>query len=179
MSDVYEGLSPYNSDWKVKFEEEKEQLKQVFRDSAIEIEHIGSTAVEGLSSKPIIDIAVMIKNADDADSFTQTLSKIDYIFHSKSTERHFYQKRESVNYNLSIVYANRGGFWPRQILFREYLRSHIAVRDEYAVIKSKLIAEYPKDMVKYSEGKTAFVQKVLHLAGWKDGLTYNDWKATT
>lgn len=178
MSTVYEGLSPYSSDWGIQFEKEKELLIPVFENSFIEIEHIGSTAIEGLPSKPIVDIAVMIENSADADNFTPALSKIGFTFHSKSTERHFYQKRESVHYNLSIAYANRGGFWPRQILFRDYLRSHSEVRDEYAAVKSKLIAKYPNNIDEYSEGKTEFVQKVLDLAGWKDGLTYNGWKAT-
>lgn len=179
MNNLCEGLSPYNDKWKVEFEKEKELLKQVLGDSVIEIEHIGSTAVEELQSKPIIDIAVMIDNPDDADGFTQALSKIGYRFHSKSTERHFYQKGEPVEYNLSIAYADKGGFWPRQIMFRDYLRSHPYVRDEYAALKYELIDKYPKGVGEYSAGKTDFVQKILYLAGWKEGTTYNDWKATS
>jgi len=179
MNDVYnKGLSPYSSDWRVKFETEKELLRRVFGNSIFEIEHIGSTSIEGLPSKPIIDIAVMIDNLDEADSFTQALFEIGYRFHSQSTERHFYQKGEPVEYNLSIAYADRGGFWPRQIIFRDYLRSHPDARDEYAVLKSELIEKYPKGIGEYSAGKTEFVEKILSLAGWKEGITYNDWKST-
>ena len=107
------------------------------------------------------------------------LSKIGYGFHSKSTERHFYQKGDPVEYNLSIVYADKGGFWPRQIMFRDYLRSHSNARDEYVALKSELIEKYPKGVGEYSAGKIEFVQKILSLAGWKEGVTYNDWRATS
>ena len=177
MSDVYQGLSPHSADWEIKFEKEKELFKKVFGDSAIEIEHIGSTAIDGLPSKPIIDIAVMIKDHAMADAFTESLLGIGYKFHSKSTERHFYQKGEPVEYHVSIAFTDRGGFWPRQIIFRDYLRSHPDARDAYALLKSELMTKYPKGVGEYSAGKTKFVQKILALAGWEDGLTYRDWNS--
>lgn len=176
MNDIFKGLSPYNPDWMMMFEEEAALLRKVFGDSALEIEHIGSTAVEGLPAKPIIDIAVMIQSDVDADRFTVHLAEIGYTFHSKSTERHFYQKGGPAKYNLSIAYAEKGGFWPRQIIFRDYLRSHPNARDEYADLKIKLIEKYPEGVGEYSEGKTEFVRNILALAGWKEGLTYRDWK---
>jgi len=54
------------------------------------------------------------------------------------------------------------------------LRSHPDVRDEYAALKKDLIEKYPDGVGEYSEGKTEFVQKVLDLAGWKEGNTYNE-----
>jgi len=172
------GVIRYDSNWQVEFEKEKQLLRDVFGDSAIEIEHIGSTAVEGLAAKPIIDLAVMIPDHADADKYSNALEQIGYKFHSKSTERHFYQKRKPTAFNLSIAYADRGGFWPRQLMFRDYLRSHPDLRDEYADLKKDLIEKYPEGVGGYSEGKTESVQKVLDLAGWKDGLTYNEWKST-
>lgn len=177
MSESYEGLFPYTPEWKSRFEIEKELLKHMFGDAALEIEHIGSTSIEGLPSKPIVDMVVMIDDHADADRFTDPLSKMGYAFHSKSTERHFYQKRGPVAYNLSNAYADRGGFLPRQILFRDYLRSHPEARDEYAELKKNLIAKYPAGIGEYSEGKTGFVQKILAVAGWKEGQTYRDWKS--
>jgi len=128
-------IIPYQSSWSEKFLQEKKRLQKIFGTKAIEIEHIGSTSIDGLSSKPIIDIAVMINNHMNADVFTKPLDKIGYKFHSSSTERHFYRKGNPVEYQLSIAYADRGSFWPRQILFRDYLRNHIEARDEYAHLK--------------------------------------------
>lgn len=176
--EIFHGLSAYNPEWKSGFEAEKELLEQVFGDRVVEIEHIGSTAVEGLPSKPIVDIAVIIKNDVDTEELTTPLSKMGYLYHSKSSERQFYQKTEPVRCNLSIVYGDKGGFLPRQILFRDYLRSHPEARDAYAELKRNLIAKYPTGIGEYSEGKTGFVQNILALAGWKDGQTYSEWQSS-
>ncbi len=54
-------LSRYQPIWQEDFNVEKGKVRAVLGDAAIEIEHIGSTSIEGLLSKPIIDIAVMIE----------------------------------------------------------------------------------------------------------------------
>jgi GrpB-like predicted nucleotidyltransferase (UPF0157 family) len=168
-------LSTYDSQWNRKFQNEKRKLQEVFSTKLLAIEHIGSTAIPGLSSKPIIDIAVMIQDCEDVDSFAYHLEKLGYAFHSKSTERHFYQKGQPVEFHLSIAYADRGSFWPRQILFRDYLRAHQELLSEYANIKNQLIKQFPSGSGGYSDGKSIFVDKVLILAGWKNGQTYTEW----
>lgn len=154
----------YQLEWQKKFENEKEKLKHVFGDMAREIEHIGSTSVEGLSSKPIIDIAVLIKRSADVDTFTEPLTKIGYQFHSLSTERYFFRKGEPIEFHVSIAYTDKGGFWERQILFRDYLRNHPEARDEYAKLKDNLLESDPTGRGAYIEGKSEFVKKILHLA---------------
>lgn len=154
-------LEQYNSKWKKFFEKEKKSLKNIFGDEAIEIQHIGSTAIPGIRSKPIIDIAIMIKNQKNADQFTPKIIQIDYQFHSSSTERHFYIKRGPINYNLSIAYADRGGFWDRQILFRDYLINHPDAAQEYEEVKNNLIKKYPSGKDEYTYGKSEFINRIL------------------
>ena len=171
-NDSHTILMPYQSSWLDKFEKEKIVLQKVFDDKAIEIEHIGSTSIEGLPSKPIIDMAVMVNNHADADGFTEPLAKIGYKFHSSSTERHFYRKGDPTEYHLSIAYTDRGGFWPRQILFRDYLWNHTEARDEYAHLKQELLKQDPTGKDTYLSGKTEFVNKILKRAGLRDGQKY-------
>lgn len=172
----YTKIVPYSYDWPKKFQAEKEKLQDIFANMALEIEHIGSTSIEGLSSKPIIDIVVMIKNHQDADVFTEPLAKIGYKFDSSSTERYYYVKGDPVEYHLSIAYADQGGFWSRQILFRDYLRKHFEVRDEYARLKEVLLQKDPTGSDEYIGGKSDFVYKILDLAGWRDGQKYRKIK---
>jgi GrpB-like predicted nucleotidyltransferase (UPF0157 family) len=169
-------IVPYQYDWPKKFQAEKERLQDIFGNKALEIEHIGSTSIEGLLSKPIIDIVVVIENHQDADTFTEPLVKIGYKFDSASTERHYYVEGDPVEYHLSIAYADRGGFWARQILFRNYLRKHNEARDKYAKLKEDLLEKDPTGNDKYIAGKTDFVYKILNLAGWKDGQKYSQDK---
>ena len=106
----------------------------------------------------------MIENHQDADTFTKPLAKIGYKFHSLSTERHFYTKGDPIECHLSIAYKDRGGFWKRQILFRDYLRCHLDTRDEYAALKESLLKSDPTGYDGYIKGKSEFVQKILRLA---------------
>ncbi|MCY3766632.1 MAG: GrpB family protein [Gemmatimonadetes bacterium] len=164
-------LSEFDPQWKHEYQTEKIELLAVFGDAALEIEHIGSTSVPGLASKPIIDIAVIIAHRENADRFTDALAAKGYALSSNSTERHFYVKRRPRECHLSVAYADQGGFWPRQILFRDYLREHRAAREEYARLKEDLLRRDPSGET-YLEGKTDFVYRILELAGWRRGEKY-------
>lgn len=168
-------ILPYQSAWPNKFQAEKEKLLDIFGDEALGIEHIGSTSIEGLSSKPIIDIVVMVENHQGADMFAEDLTQIGYKFDSSSTERNYYVKGDPVEYHLSIAYADQGGFWARQILFRDYyLRNHTEARGEYAELKESLLQKDPAGSDEYIGGKSNFVYKILSLAGWKEGQKYRE-----
>ena len=60
-------LEKYNSNWEEEFKKEKEQLSKMFGNIAISIEHIGSTAVVGISAKTIIDIVVGVNKLEDKE----------------------------------------------------------------------------------------------------------------
>ena len=61
-------LEDYNPEWKNSFELEKIVLSNIFKDIALSIEHVGSTSIEGLSAKPIIDMLVIIKTFSDFET---------------------------------------------------------------------------------------------------------------
>ena len=167
MTDIsHTRLLAYQPAWKEKFQVEKEKLQKVFGDEAITIEHIGSTSIEGLSSKSIIDIAVLIDNYQNADKFIEPLSKLSYWYDKdkSSSERHFFRKGNPTEFHLSIAYTDRGGFFDRQIVFRDYLRNHPNVRDEYVKLKEELLKTDPTGKDKYISGKSEFIQKILDLA---------------
>jgi len=173
---AYTKILPYQPIWPDKFQAEKAQLQHIFDDQALEIEHIGSTSVVGLPAKDIIDIAVMIDYYADADKFIEPLATLGYKYDNPATpgERHFFRKGDPIEYQLSIAYADRGGFWPRQIIFRDYLRAHEDRRDEYADLKNKLLQQDPTGGNEYIVGKSEFVAEILRLAGWEYGRKYRD-----
>ena len=187
MTDTWQHLTPYQEAWKDEFEGEKTKLQSVFGVSALEIEHIGSTSIEGMPSRPIIDIAVMIESYKDADGFNDALIQIGYEppppphGNSKGGERYFYIKRHPPKCHLSVAFADQGGFWHRQIVFRDYLRANPAAHEEYARLKETLLHKYPSGhgapatgKGEYSHGKTEFVYRILRSAGWREGQLYRD-----
>lgn len=160
-----------HSSWKEKFQAEKDELQKIFGDTAINIEHIGSTSIDGLPSKPIIDIAVLIEKREDADKFIKLLDRLSYRYdkENSSGERHFFRKGDPTEFHLSIAYADKGSFWKRQLLFRDYLRNHPEARDEYARLKENLLKEDPTGKDGYIGGKSEFIQRILILAEKESG----------
>ena len=171
-------LTPYDPAWKSKFEAEKSQLQPVFGPAALEIEHIGSTAIEGMLSKPVIDIAVMIESIRDVNRFVDGVAAIGYDARplAAAHERLFCRKGDPVEYHLSIAFSDVGSFWERQIMFRDYLRSNETARQEYAQLKTSLIRRDPSgrdgQYGEDGEGKTDFVKRVLRLAGFQQYQLY-------
>ncbi|MBT4504847.1 MAG: DUF2442 domain-containing protein [Gemmatimonadetes bacterium] len=171
-------LAPYDPAWKSKFEAEKSQLQPIFGPAALEIEHIGSTAIEGIPSKPIIDIAVMIESIRGVNRFVDGVAAIGYDASPLPGvhERLFARKGDPVEYHLSIAFSDVGSFWERQIMFRDYLRSSASARQEYAQLKVSTIrrdssgrdGQYGED----GEAKTDFVERILRLAGFQQCQLY-------
>lgn len=159
-------LIPYQPSWKEKFETEKTKLLEIFGGKAISVEHIGSTSIPGLSAKPIIDIAVLIEKREDGDSFIESVKELGYQYDAlnSSGERHLFRKGNPTKFHLSIAYKDKGSFWERQILFRDYLRSYPDSRGEYQSLKESLLKDNPTGKGSYLSGKSDFVSRVLALA---------------
>ena len=162
----------YQSSWKEKFIKEKEKLQEIFGEEAMAIEHIGSTSIEGLSAKTIIDIAVLVKSIDDVKYFVSRALLLGYIYQIpvSSGERIFFRKGNPVEYHLSIV-CPKHTFWERNILFRDYLRKHPKLIKEYEDLKKNNLKITPeKDFEDlsyskiYNQGKGDFIKKILDLA---------------
>lgn len=71
-------LEDYNPDWKALFEQEKAALEQVLDGIPVTIEHIGSTSVPDLKSKPILDIGIGVDDKCNIAIITDILSKNNY-----------------------------------------------------------------------------------------------------
>ncbi|PIR88644.1 MAG: hypothetical protein COU09_01160 [Candidatus Harrisonbacteria bacterium CG10_big_fil_rev_8_21_14_0_10_44_23] len=168
----HEQIAPYNPKWIDLYETEATKLKEIFGDKLLGIEHIGSTSIPGLPAKPIIDLMILIDSHKNASKFIPPLQGLDYPFDStshtdQSTERHFFRKGNPTKFHLSVAYADRGGFWKRQLAFRDYLREHPDQRDRYAELKQKLIKEDPTGKSGYIGGKTELINEILDKAGFE------------
>lgn len=72
-------IVPYQENWKDDFIAIKKQLQEIFGDNAIEILHVGSTAIEGMSGKPTIDVLVIVEKIEIADHAINAMSVIGYV----------------------------------------------------------------------------------------------------
>ncbi|TXK85767.1 GrpB family protein [Paenibacillus sp. N3.4] len=157
----------YNPEWKMQFKQEKAHIGNVLGDNAISIEHIGSTSVEGLMAKPIIDIAVAVRDLNDADSFVEPLMTIGYEYVPKVDfiRRRFFRKGEwrKGTHHLH-VYEITSNEWRNNLLFRDYLRSSPVLLNQYAELKKQLAKYHSNNRNEYTKSKAPFIQRVIEMA---------------
>ena len=160
-------LEKSNKEWKGSFEIEKENLEKIFKGIALKIEHVGSTSIEGISAKPIIDIAVAVKKLNDFEKVRDEFYNIkDYSIKEDSPSDEILVRKgnpEEITHFIHIMEYNSERY-KNQILFRDYLRTHEAEMVEYEELKIKLAKKYKNDRKKYTANKNDFIQKVLKKA---------------
>lgn len=157
-------LENYNSNWKIMFEEEKENLKEKFGEYAISIEHIGSTAIEGLSAKPIIDISVGVNKLED---FKLVKDKIlqDYKYSVKedSVEGEILVRKgpEPTITHFIHVMEIESDRYKNTIIFRDYLRDNPVEVKRYERLKKELAKKYFDNRIMYTSSKKDFIEGIL------------------
>ena len=148
--------------WSDIFKEEKIRLKNTLGN--LEIYHIGSTAIPGLTAKPIIDILVGVYKEHDLDALIPKLESLDYQYKGEEgvKGRYFFVKGPE---NKRLFYLHAFPVddveYQRILKFRDKLRSDASLRDEYESLKIKLANLYPDERKKYTSGKNEFIKKVV------------------
>lgn len=158
-------LKPHNSKWKTLFKQEKDKIMSLsIHEYIVEVEHIGSTAVAGLTAKPIIDIMLGVKNYSDSKRCIGDLENIGYRNFGECGRpgRLFFIKSESLKstHHLHLVEYN-SIYWENNIFFRDYLRNNKKIADEYAALKKDLAKKYRNDRDAYRFYKSSFVENIL------------------
>ena len=155
----------YRPEWREMFEDEKRILKTALRGVPARIVHIGSTAVEGLAAKPIIDIMVGLEDFSMADHVVPKIEALAYEYIQRYEDvmpfRRFFIKDEAGLRTHQIHMVGQGTeFWERQLLFRDYLRENRRVAARYASLKKELAEREWADVNEYAEAKTEFIRKM-------------------
>jgi GrpB-like predicted nucleotidyltransferase (UPF0157 family) len=167
-------IVPYDPRWPEMFEREQLHLQSCLPvDLVKRIEHFGSTAVPGLSAKPIVDMLVEVRSLDETreqivpileaqgyDYFWRPLWGDDTPpFYAWFIKRDRNGKR---THHIHMVEA-RFEHWDR-LLFRDYLIEHQNVAREYDNLKKKLSDTHHNDRVAYTMAKSDFIGKVTEQA---------------
>lgn len=163
----YVELQEYTDEWHKLHKIEEGVLKNLIQDHFIDIQHIGSTSVEGLKAKPIIDIIVGVKNFNDLEIIIEKLQHVGYIYrpNASTNERILFVKgsEEERTHHIHIVQW-MDEEWNNNILFRDYLRKYSEVAKEYSDLKDKLAEQFKEDRSSYTSGKNQFIQGVIDRA---------------
>jgi GrpB-like predicted nucleotidyltransferase (UPF0157 family) len=160
---------PYDSEWPSRFEAERTLLEGVLA-SWLEggIHHVGSTAVPGLAAKPIIDMVAGVRDLEAARASFEPLREQSYHHapHRPDIAHHFAKpspRLREITHGLHLT-EPESDLWRERLAFRDALRRDRALAAEYEALKLRLAQEH-SDVAGYTEGKRAFVGRVLADAG--------------
>lgn len=155
-------LKKHNTNYKLWYDQEKQQLLDILQDSAVcRINHIGSTSVEGLIAKPIIDILLELPTAYDVNSVSQVLESNGWILMQKDTENQTLDLNKGYTptgfaQKVYHLHVKSLGDW-NELYFRDYLQQYPNVARQYEVLKERLKTQYEHDRDAYTNAKSDFI----------------------
>lgn len=142
------------------------KLKAILGDDAIDIQHIGSTAIPAIKAKPIIDIAVGVTDFDKVMLHNEQLQKEGIFYRGSDVEYQLLyvmgdMKNDIRTHHIHVVKWN-GTEWKNYIYFRDYLNSNENAALRYQQLKEELERKYADDRMAYTSGKQDMIDIILN-----------------
>lgn len=158
-------LAEHNPFWIDWYNEEVVQLKRILP-SDTQYHHVGSTAINGIMAKPIVDILIVVNSHEQLKRAAEILQGNGYIIMSESVNRISLNKgyTESGFAERVFHFHIRLDGDKDEIYFRDYLNAHPETAKEYERLKLRLWKEYGHNRDAYTDAKTEFVTKYTNLA---------------
>lgn len=166
---------PYNPNWKVEFQKAQVFFISLLKDFNVEIEHVGSTSVEGLSAKPVLDIDIIVRSEEESQKVIQILGEVGYehlgdrgipgreAFRNDPANPHITWMEHHLYVCIEGCESLRN-----HLLLRKYLRNNQQAAVAYGKLKQELAKQYPSDIDAYVEAKTGLITSFLSEAGMNE-----------
>jgi GrpB-like predicted nucleotidyltransferase (UPF0157 family) len=155
---------PYDERWAQDFKDIASEIRDALGELALDIQHVGSTAVPGLSAKPIIDIDVVIRDHAAFNAVVSALEAIGYHHEGDlgiaGREAFGYEGKSHLQKHHLYVCPQDSTELKRHIAFRDYLRAHPGAVKEYSRIKEVGAALHPYDINGYIAHKSPFIESI-------------------
>ena len=161
-------VEKWNPQWKYEYEKIVASLCKDIIYNSIKIEHVGSTSVEGLSAKPVIDLDIVIEN-DKFEIIKRLLNDKGYKHEGdlgiEGREAFSYSgKEELMTHHLYVCTKDSEELF-KHITFRDFLKNNSALASEYSKVKEQAAVLYPDDIDKYMEFKSEIIEKIYKRCG--------------
>ena len=163
---------PHRDEWEQYALQTIGLLREILRDAAVDIQHVGSTAIKGICAKPIIDIAVGTADIGGILDMRDALGEKGFIFRGQDIPGQYLFVRgegETRTHHIHVVRYG-GADWNNYINMRDYLNCHEDDAREYSELKRELAARYPDDRAAYTAMKSGLIGRILDKAReWRSG----------
>ena len=158
-------VEPYNPQWVEEFEKIRTYLLTHISDLIVDIHHVGSTSVVGLSAKPIIDFDIEIASMDVFPKIKERLGQLGYRHEGDYgiSGREAFKREISDDFMTYYMYVcpSDSRELKQHLYFRDVLCNDPVAVDEYGALKSALAVKVGNDIDAYIDGKAEFVRSIL------------------
>ena len=160
-------LCPHEKAWEDNAAETIRALKEILGVTAVRAAHVGSTAIVHIAAKPIIDIAVAVRELSDVEPYFGALGAagFEHIPKNDDETQVFFSRGEGDlrTHYIHVVRADSTE-WENYNNFRDYCNGRPDVAREYESLKRGLAEKYPTDRESYTQGKAEFITSALRKA---------------
>jgi len=179
-------LEEYQARWVDDFLAEKVIIGSTLMDFHPVIEHVGSTSIPGLCAKPTIDMLVGLPDESLLDETIAPMIKQGFTYFRKyelvmpyrrlfarlrtlsgkvppeviDMHDEFVRGQEFISATNIHVVVKDTPHWHRHLAFRDFLRAHAELRDEYGRLKKELSQREFKDTNDYNATKDSFIKEI-------------------
>lgn len=164
----YLELMDYQENYHEIYEKEKNHLLEIYKDKIKYIDHVGSTSIINIKSKPIIDILIQTDDLDDFKKYTEREIEGEvYTVKKEPTMGGDYLIRKEEDGKVkAFIHVYKVGDMNgiTSIMFRDYLNSHEEERKRYEKLKMTLYEKYKNDRSSYTYGKSEYINGVIKKA---------------
>lgn len=151
-------LTDYDSQWPETYAGHEQRIRAALGPAAVQVEHIGSTSVPGLSAKPIIDVLITVDSIADEEAYLAPLLAAGYELRVREPGHRLVRTPErDVHVHVLQVGDPAADDY---LLFRDRLRGHAGDRDLYERTKRALIQQDWPSMDAYADAKTDVVEQI-------------------
>jgi GrpB-like predicted nucleotidyltransferase (UPF0157 family)/GNAT superfamily N-acetyltransferase len=156
---MYIEIVPYNPKWKELYRRESEAILGACGEFILTIEHAGSTSVEGLAAKPIVDIYIGTRSLDQSDSIIESMRSLGYEYVKEFEDdlpfRRYFRKEINGKRTFHVhVTAADHEFRNIDLIFRDYVSINNEAKKEYEELKLNLSKKGWAENESYTKAKT-------------------------
>jgi GrpB-like predicted nucleotidyltransferase (UPF0157 family) len=143
-------------------EREATRIRAALGDQIVLLEHVGSTSVPGLATKPRIDILLIVPNSADEPTYVPALEAAGYVLRIREPHWHEHRVFKGPDTDVNLhVFSPDSPEIERMLLFRDWLRGNASDRQLYERTRRELAQKDWKYTQNYADARTEVVEEIL------------------
>lgn len=149
-------------EWASLFADERSRIAGAMGASALEIQHVGSTAIPGITAKPVLDIAVAIRDFESGHALVPALVALGYTYRGENgiSRRHYFERGDVCHLH---VFEHGSLDWQRHLHFRDRLLASSELAARYSQVKLAAAKESGGRRERYQDLKASFIEDVQNI----------------